>query len=273
MQAGSSRNPNKYYQFHKDIDHDTEDCYQLKREIEELIKVGHLKRYVKGSREEHGSRRPEDHDRKKAQPKWNSRRAKHDEGKARTEKKDDGAGPSNDKGEPIYTILGGPGQESTQKAKANARFIDVTEMPSKRPKSETTISFTEPDLEGISLPHDDALVVQVEIIKRPVHRVLIDIGASVDLMSLDAYQEFGFGDDMLKLEGTSTHGFFGASATIKGSIELLVTLRQAPYQATVKVKFMVVRSVVAFNAILDCPSLTVLQAMISRMLRHFYQAK
>ncbi|XP_043714586.1 uncharacterized protein LOC122662947 [Telopea speciosissima] len=57
MQAGSFRNPNKYCLFHKDTDHNTEDCYQLKREIEELIKVGHLKQYIniKGGREDRGS--------------------------------------------------------------------------------------------------------------------------------------------------------------------------------------------------------------------------
>ncbi|XP_043721006.1 uncharacterized protein LOC122668518 [Telopea speciosissima] len=136
-------------------------------------------------------------------------------------------------------------------------------MPNKRPKSEATISFTEADLEGISLPHDDALVVQVEIAKRPVHRVLVDTGASMDLMSHDANRQFGFGDDTLKPEGTLLHGFLGAAATIKGSTDLLVTFGQALCQATIQVKFMEVRSVVAFNAILGCPSLTALQAIIS----------
>ncbi|XP_043724097.1 uncharacterized protein LOC122671071 [Telopea speciosissima] len=73
MQARSSQNPNKYCQFHKDIGNDIEDCYQLKREIEELIKAGHLKWYIKGSREEHRGRRPKDRDRKKAELRWKSR--------------------------------------------------------------------------------------------------------------------------------------------------------------------------------------------------------
>ncbi|XP_043714687.1 uncharacterized protein LOC122663044 [Telopea speciosissima] len=94
-------------------------------------------------------------------------------------------------------------------------------MPSKRLKSEASISFSKVDLEGISFPHDDALVVQMEIAKRPVHRVLVDTGASVDLMSLDVYRQFGFRDDALKPEGTSLHGFSGAATTIKGLIDLL----------------------------------------------------
>ncbi|XP_043694230.1 uncharacterized protein LOC122644934 [Telopea speciosissima] len=115
MQAGSSRNPNKYCLFHKDNGHDTEDCYQLKREIEELIKVGHLKKYIKGNREERGSRRGDDRDQRKTEPRSDGRRADRDEGKARVNKKDEEAGPSTDKGAPIYTILGGPGQESTRR--------------------------------------------------------------------------------------------------------------------------------------------------------------
>ncbi|XP_043700130.1 uncharacterized protein LOC122650819 [Telopea speciosissima] len=41
------RNKNKYYKFHKDVRHDTKNCRQLKREIEDVIQKGHLKRYVK----------------------------------------------------------------------------------------------------------------------------------------------------------------------------------------------------------------------------------
>ncbi|XP_043706002.1 splicing regulatory glutamine/lysine-rich protein 1-like [Telopea speciosissima] len=87
MQAKSSRNPNKYCLFHKDTGHDTEDCYQLKREIEELIKAGHLKRYIKGSREERGSRRSEDRDQKKAEPRSESQMAERDEEKAEPKRK------------------------------------------------------------------------------------------------------------------------------------------------------------------------------------------
>ena len=38
---------NKYCQFHKDHGHNTEDCRDLKEQIEELIRKGKLQKYVK----------------------------------------------------------------------------------------------------------------------------------------------------------------------------------------------------------------------------------
>ena len=41
------RNKNKYCRFHKDHGHNTEDCRDLKKQIEELIWKGKLQKYVK----------------------------------------------------------------------------------------------------------------------------------------------------------------------------------------------------------------------------------
>ena len=55
---------NKYCRFHKDHDHNTEDCRNLKEQIEELIRKGKLQKYVKkgeyskfrdGNKNQHGS--------------------------------------------------------------------------------------------------------------------------------------------------------------------------------------------------------------------------
>ena len=40
------RDDTKYCEFHKDHGHRTDDCIQLKNEIEYLIRRGHLSRYV-----------------------------------------------------------------------------------------------------------------------------------------------------------------------------------------------------------------------------------
>lgn len=45
------RNPKLYYQFHKDIGHDTKDFIDLKLEIEFLKQRGRLDRFIKNTRE------------------------------------------------------------------------------------------------------------------------------------------------------------------------------------------------------------------------------
>ena len=42
----AKRDMTKYYDFHRDHGHRTDDCIQLKKEIEFLIRCGHLRRYV-----------------------------------------------------------------------------------------------------------------------------------------------------------------------------------------------------------------------------------
>ena len=38
----SKRDPSKFCRYHRDIDHDTNECFDLKEEIEDLIRRGHL---------------------------------------------------------------------------------------------------------------------------------------------------------------------------------------------------------------------------------------
>ena len=40
------KNKNKYCKFHKDHGHNTEDCFQLKEQIADLIKRGYLRKFV-----------------------------------------------------------------------------------------------------------------------------------------------------------------------------------------------------------------------------------
>ena len=42
----AKRDNTKYCEFHRDHGHRTDDCIQLRKEIEYLIQRGHLRRYV-----------------------------------------------------------------------------------------------------------------------------------------------------------------------------------------------------------------------------------
>ncbi|XP_022843440.1 uncharacterized protein LOC111366995 [Olea europaea var. sylvestris] len=50
LTSSNKRNQRKYYHFHKDHRHDTEECLQLKEEIERLLRRGLLAKYVKNDR-------------------------------------------------------------------------------------------------------------------------------------------------------------------------------------------------------------------------------
>ena len=46
----SKRSRNKYCRFHRDHGHDTADCYDLKKQIEALIREGKLQKFVSKKR-------------------------------------------------------------------------------------------------------------------------------------------------------------------------------------------------------------------------------
>ncbi|XP_077228277.1 uncharacterized protein LOC143861229 [Tasmannia lanceolata] len=48
ISKGNKRDKSKYCRFHRDHGHDTDNCWQLKEEIEQLISRGYLKKYVRG---------------------------------------------------------------------------------------------------------------------------------------------------------------------------------------------------------------------------------
>ncbi|GFY95669.1 hypothetical protein Acr_10g0010540 [Actinidia rufa] len=140
------RNRNKYCEFHRDHGHNTEDCFQLKEQIADLIKRGYLRKYVD------------------ARPPPNSpeRRKRH----ARSAHR--------------------PVEE------------EIYNLSSSLVADQTPITFSNDDLRGLHLPHDDALVVSAVIANFNVQRILIDNGSSADILfnlSFRKNENWNMGDD------------------------------------------------------------------------------
>ena len=153
----AKRDTTKYCEFHRDHRHRTDDCIQLKKEIDFLIRRGHLHRYMALE------------DRKQAPPLPPHQPALNQ--------------PQQPMGE-INVISGGfaGGGESSSARRDHLRSIRSGEtlevqVVSKLPRLDTTITFSNSDMEGCQHPHDDPLVIRAVLANKTVHRVLIDNGS------------------------------------------------------------------------------------------------
>ena len=239
----AKRDLTKYCEFHRDHGHRTDDCIQLRKEIEYMIRRGHLRLFV-ASEGRYQAPPPSPR-----QPVPTQHQQPLGE---------------------IHVISGGfaGGGESSSARKAHLRNIISggtleIQAVSKLPRLDTTITFSDSDMEGCQHPHDDPLVIRVVIANKMVHGVLVDNGSSADIIFTPAFDKMGIGRE--KLEPINAHlwGFFGERVLPLGSIKLVLTLGDPPCQATMAVRFLIVDAPSAYNILLGRPSLNAISAIPS----------
>ncbi|XP_074377473.1 uncharacterized protein LOC141718995 [Apium graveolens] len=227
------RDKSRYCRFHKDVGHDTDDCRQLKDEIEYLIQRGKFGCFTKG--EEAGGQK-RDNDKKDDDRRGNDR--------------DHNPQP---RGPVINMISGGLKTAGTirNSRKAYTREVmNIVGEPFKRSKSKMTLEFGDPDLEGLKFPQDDPLVITPIIGNYPVIRVLVDNGASGDILLHDTFIRMGYNDSRLTPSDAPIYGFHDVEYKVEGAIQLLVTIREEPREATQMLNFQVVKETSTYNAIM-----------------------
>ena len=208
----TKRDNTKYCEFHRDHGHRTDDCIQLRKEIEYLIRRRYLRRFVAFEGQDQPQQPPP--------PRKTTTQHQQPLGE-------------------IHVISGGfaGGGESSSARKAHLHRIrsgEVMEVQavSKLPRLDTAITFSDSDLEGCQHPHDDPLVIRAVVVNKTIHRVLVDNGNSADIIFASAFNKMGIGRE--KLEPVSTHlrGFSGEKVLPLGSLQLVLTLGDPPCQAT-----------------------------------------
>ena len=248
----TARDNIKYCEFHRDYGHRTDDCIQLKREIKYLIRRGYLRRFISA----------ENLPQSQAQNQALAQQPPPPPRQTTTQLQQP-------LGE-IHVISGGfaGGGESSSARKAHPRSIRSAEIGeiqavSKQPQLDTSIMFSDSDLEGCQHPHDDPLVVRAVVANKTVHRVLVDNRSSVDIIFASAFDKMGIGRE--KLEPINTHlwGFYGEKVLPLGSIQLVLTLGEPPCQATTTTRFLIVDAPSKYNMLLGRPSLNVIKAIPS----------
>ncbi|KAF5455051.1 hypothetical protein F2P56_024666 [Juglans regia] len=158
---------------------------------------------------------------------------------------------------------------SARKAHARrARYEEVfsAQRPSSNnrdPSGEYLIMFSEEDGEGLSRPHDDALVVTSQISNYRTKRVLIDNGSSADILFWEAFIKMEITPDRLRPAPTPLKGSTGDTIQPIGVITLFVLVGTTPKTTSFMINFLVVKAPSSYNMILGRPSLNQMSAITS----------
>ena len=236
------RSKDKYCRFHRDHGHDTANCYDLKQQIEALIKQGKLQRFVRKERA--------DQPLQEQNPRRDNERPRP---------------PIGD----IRMIVGGMAVTGLSK-KARKTYLRMVQnvqltgvVPRVAQRESPTIRFSEEDARRLHHPHDDALVVSIRIEDYNMHRVLIDNGSLADILYYPALQQMGINRERLVPTNAPLVGFGGTRVLPLGAVTLSVMVGDYPQQITKNVTFLVVDCSSAYNAILGRPTLNSWKAVTS----------
>ncbi|KAM2243911.1 hypothetical protein ACFX1S_010672 [Malus domestica] len=120
------------------------------------------------------------------------------------------------------------------------------------------IGFTEQEAEGVDLPHDDALVVYVQLAHTIFDRMMVDNGSAVILLQLSVIQKMGLESTIIRQAEVFT-GFNGHTSTAISHI----TLNMKAPPVVSKQTFTIVSDPSPYNGIVGRPWLIKLDAVTS----------
>ena len=108
------------------------------------------------------------------------------------------------------------------------------------------IAFTEQDFYTVKLPHQDRLVIRLQVDQAILGRVLVDGGSSADVLFWDAFQKMGLDEKTLVLVESPLIAFDGTRVYPRGVARLMVCAAKR----TLPVNFLVMESILAFKVIM-----------------------
>ncbi|KAM2220587.1 hypothetical protein ACFX1S_019778 [Malus domestica] len=174
----------------------------------------------------------------------------------------------------IYSINGGtPMYESSNRAMKNSERTlrhghqvfhveDIRGGKYQKPNWDPICFYPEEE-RGIIYPHNDPLIVEAYIANFDVKRILIDTGASVNIMFAEAFKAHNVAEHLLDRSISPLISFSGDIVQPLGSIHLPPTIGTGPYTATITTNFLVVNCPTAYNVIFGRTGINDLKAMVS----------
>ncbi|XP_070677713.1 uncharacterized protein [Malus domestica] len=151
----------------------------------------------------------------------------------------------------------------TKTIRINRIFVESEHLgppitPRRGKSSRPIVDFTEHDAEGVDFPHDDALVISVQLAHSIVDRVMVDNGSSINLLQLLIIQKMSL-ESTIQRKAKVLTGFNELTSTAIGTITLDVTSPPIVTSQT----FMIVSDPSLHNGILSRPCLVKIGAVTS----------
>ncbi|XP_015970390.1 uncharacterized protein LOC107493870 [Arachis duranensis] len=230
---------NEYYEYHKLYVHSTNECYDLKNVIENLVREGRLARYLADRSDDPRKRR---RDEEGGQPEHTPHTPERH----------------------IHMINGGfvGGRMSKSSRKRHLKEVyqvgessQLTDLP--------TISFTKEDAQGLLSRHDDSVVITLILTNANLHRTLIEQGSSADILFKPAF-------DNLRLEENDLMAYLDSLFRLGDTpnrtlcyISLYATFIKGARLNTLSIDYIVVDVNSAYNALIGRTTLNRLSAVVS----------
>ncbi|XP_073051281.1 uncharacterized protein [Primulina eburnea] len=160
----------------------------------------------------------------------------------------------------IKMISGGSTDGDSNRARKARSRRECLEVDGRR-RDEPVISFGPEDLRGVSLPHNDALVIQARVANYDVLRVFVDNGSSVNVIFKEAIVQMDLHEYQLEAVETALFGFASQAVYPEGEIALPLTLGMGDLRKTVMTTFTVVDAPSSYNVILGRPAMNEMKAV------------
>lgn len=219
-----TRRRDRRCEYHKDLGHETENCYALKDHLEELVQDDRLQQFVR-----------------KGQPI-----------KALALRQDS---PPLGVIHMIYNLLASPAVHTIHSHPIPQKQHILAEWPKEAP----TIAFNESDLSGATAPHIDPLVIKLRVNRFTIECILIDPRSTSKVMCYETFIKLGFNKSDLS---PAPHPLFGFNTNSEYPLGK-ITLPVLAGSRTVEVEFLVVKLPSPYNVIMGRTWLHIMKAVPS----------
>ncbi|CAL2276513.1 unnamed protein product [Prunus armeniaca] len=125
-------------------------------------------------------------------------------------------------------------------------------------EDDPVIGFQKKDMIGLDMPHNDALVISIQIAQAMVDRIYADEGSTANILQLAVIHQIGL-ETKINKSTRSLTGFNGATTVTVGMIDLDVYSQPIVSLQT----FMVIDEVSPYNDILGRPWIGKINAITS----------